>query len=299
MKIVQADEMDMHGGTTYRAGTSQHKVLLEGIPGRLDNFSLVMAASPGRYSPRHRHNFEQVRFQLEGEANYGETGKLSTGMVGYYPEAVHYGPQTQEEGSFVASLVLQCGGASGCGYVSRGESREAVKALEEIGSFEKGAFKMPKSMKGLPGGTQGKRNLDGAQAIWEYVNKKPMTYPEPRYGKPILLDPENYRWVVIPDQPGVSERKLGSFTEAGTALRLVKVDAGATYTATGGRDIFFIHKGVGTAEGEKLRFSTTIYLDPGENVAIRAGEEITILNMHLPDLGYLEAQDAGAQAAAE
>ena len=300
MKIVHGDEIESSGGTTYRAGSSSHKILLEGEPGTLGNYSLVMACSPGRYSPRHRHNFEQVRFQLEGQAKYGTTGEMKTGMVGYFPEGVHYGPQTQEDGVFLSSVVLQCGGASGSGYVSRGESADAVKELEKIGEFVKGAFKMPKGMKGLPGGTQGKRNLDGAQAIWEYVNKKPMNFPEPRYDKPVLLDPENYVWVPLEDQPGAFVRRLGRFTEAETGLSFYKVEAGSTLTLTGGRDIYFTYTGKGTVEGEKLRHSTTIYLDPGETATITAEENTVLLNMHLPDLGYLEqTQPEAHQAAAE
>lgn len=299
MKIVHGDEIDASGGTTYRGGNSSHKILLEGYAGTLGNFSLVMASSPGRFSPRHRHNFEQVRFQLEGEADYGSTGKMTPGMVGFFPEAVYYGPQTQEEGSFLCSLVLQNGGTSGSGYVSRGESKQAVIELEEIGEFVDGVFKMPKGSSGFEGATPGKRNLDGAQAIWEYVNKRPQEFPEPRYEQPILMDPANYSWVPVTGQPGVSERRLGTFTEGKSAMNTIKIEAGAKFTASGGRDIFFVHTGSGMVEGEPLRFTTTIYLNPGESVEIVADEETTILNLHLPDLTYLEAETVGAQAAAE
>lgn len=298
MKIVHGDEVESGGGTSYRGGSSSHKILLEGEQGSIDNFSLVMPSSPGRFSPRHRHNFEQVRFQLEGTADYGTTGAMSPGMVGFFPEGVHYGPQTQEEGTMLCSLVLQNGGSSGCGYVSRGESKQATADLMEMGEFVDGVFKLPKGAPPIPGGTPGKRNLDGAQAIWELVNGKPLEFPEPRYQQPILFDPENYTWIPINGQAGTYERRMGTFTEAESAINFYKVDAGASLTLTGGRDILFAYSGSGTVDGDKLRFATTIYLDPGESVTIKADEEITLLNLHLPDLSYLEdTTEAAAQAA--
>ncbi|MDA0656450.1 MAG: hypothetical protein O2912_08605 [Proteobacteria bacterium] len=300
MKIVHSDNVESGGGTTYRGGSSSHKILLEGEQGSIDNFSLVMPSSPGRFSPRHRHNFEQVRFQLEGSADYGTTGKMTPGMVGFFPEGVHYGPQTQEEGTMLCSLVLQNGGSSGCGYVSRGESAQATAELMEMGEFVDGVFKLPKGAKGLEGGTPGKRNLDGAQAIWEHVNKRPLEFPQPRYEQPILLDPENFAWIAMAGQPGVFQRHLGTFTEAQSGLNFFKVEPNATFAATGGRDILFAYSGTGTVNGEKLSFGTTIYLDSGESVEIKADEEITLLNLHLPDLSYLQADNSeGARAAAE
>src|SRR5262245_28001226 len=72
-------------------------------------------------SPRHRHNFEQIRYQLEGVLDYGRDGKLTAGMVGYFPEAVYYGPQSQDPSISCKTIVLQFGGASGSGYLSQAE----------------------------------------------------------------------------------------------------------------------------------------------------------------------------------
>ena len=78
-----------------RPGTFRSRHLAEGEPGTPGNFSLVMGTNTdGRTSPRHRHNFEQIRYQLEGSEDYDRDGKLEKGMVGYYPEGTYYGPQT-------------------------------------------------------------------------------------------------------------------------------------------------------------------------------------------------------------
>ena len=98
------------------------RIMVEGEPGTLDNFQLSFGQMGGDFnSPRHRHNFEQIRYQLEGVLDYGRDGKLSAGMVGYFPEACYYGPQSQDPDISCKTIVLQFGGASGSGYLSQAE----------------------------------------------------------------------------------------------------------------------------------------------------------------------------------
>ena len=59
----------------------------------------------------------------------------------------------------------------------------------------------------------GKRNVDGYQAIWEHLNKRPMVYPKPRYSRPFMMDPANYEWVPVAGKPGIAEKLPGVFTE--------------------------------------------------------------------------------------
>ncbi|HKT16994.1 MAG TPA: hypothetical protein VJR47_03060, partial [Stellaceae bacterium] len=96
MKITHADTLEWKRGLEYRGGTFHFRSLMEGEEGSVDNFRLNMGRSSADfYSPRHRHNFEQIRFVLEGELSFGRDGTMTAGMVGYFPEGVHYGPQTQ------------------------------------------------------------------------------------------------------------------------------------------------------------------------------------------------------------
>src|SRR5262249_40413746 len=74
------------------------------------------------------------------------------------------------------------------------------------GEFKDGVFRRRADV-------EGKRNLDGYQAIWEHVNGRPMVYPKPRYPQPIFMDPANYEWVPVEAAPGVAEKLLGVFTE--------------------------------------------------------------------------------------
>lgn len=244
MKIIQGDEITVETGTSHRGGVSQWRRLLDGKAGAVNNFSLVLAQSPGRFSPRHRHNFEQIRFQLKGTASYGRTGTLTPGMIGYYPEAVHYGPQTQEDGEMLSSLVLQFGGASGSGYIGRDEQAALTEELRSLGEFKDGVFRRNE-------GVPGKRNLDGFQAIWEHAKQRPLTYPEPRYEAPILMDPDRFEWLPVGGAPGVWEKPMGVFTECRTMAGFLKLAPGAVYEATGARDIYFVMSGAGDVEGGK------------------------------------------------
>ena len=292
MQIVQGDMVPVETGTSHRGGVSQWRRLLDGEAGALDNFSLVWAQSPGRFSPRHRHNFEQIRFQLDGTAKYGRTGTLTPGMVGYYPEAVHYGPQTQEDGDMLGVLVLQFGGASGSGYIGRDEQAALTAELRELGEFKDGVFRRNDDV-------PGKRNLDGFQAIWEHAMQRPLTYPKPRYDAPVFMDPKNYDWLLVGETTGVMAKTLGVFTECQTMIRFLKLDEGAVYNARGERDVYFILSGAGKVEGENWRYATTVSVAPGENICLEATEETEILHLRLPNLAALKAREDPARRAAE
>jgi hypothetical protein len=249
MKIVHGDTLEWRRGLEYRGGTFHFRNLAEGEEGSVDNFKLsVGRSSADFYSPRHRHNFEQIRFVLDGELSFGRDGTLSAGMVGYFPEGVHYGPQTQHRESL--AIVLQCGGASGSGYPSRNEVKAAMDALEADGSFTDGVFRR---REGVPG----RKNTDGFQAIWEHINQRPMLYPKGRYPAPIMMDPKNYAWTSVESAGGVEEKLLGMFTERRTEARFIRLDAGASYYAKG-RGVYYVVSGAGTASDNDYRALSTI-----------------------------------------
>jgi hypothetical protein len=294
MNIVQGDEMALKRGLEYRGGTFHYRDLLEGTPGRLDNFQLSYGVIGGDfYSPRHRHNFEQIRFQLEGTLDYSRDGRLAEGMVGYFPEGMFYGPQVPVPDSPAVTVVLQCGGASGSGYLSREEARAGMAALSRYGEFKNGVFRRLD-------GAKGKRNKDGYQAIWEHVNGRALEFPKPRYNHPILIDPEAFVWQSVPGVPGVSEKPLGTFTECRSGVAFVRLDPGARYRAAG-RTIHFVVSGTGTVGGQPYRRLTTVFAEPGERAEFQAGETTRLYQLVLPDLAQLEARrrDGTVAVAAE
>jgi hypothetical protein len=282
MKVVQADKTERKPASFHRGGSANYAHLLDGDDASpVDNFSLVIARTPGRFSPRHRHNFEQFRYQIEGIADYGRTGKLKPGMIGYFPEGVHYGPQTQDPGDSLTMLVLQCGGASGSGYPGRKAVIAAQEEMREYGHFKDGVFFRNE-------GVPGKRNLDSFQAIWEHIAGRPMVYPKPRYDVPILMHPEASEWLPVEGSSGVFEKPMGAFTERQASARFLKLEPGAILSLTGKRDILFVVSGTGKVKGgaksDPLRAHTTLYLEPGARAELEAKQEIEILHMRLPDL---------------
>jgi len=292
MKIVQGDELALERGLEHRGGTFHFRRLMEGEPGTLGNFQLTLGQMGGDfYSPRHRHNFEQVRFQLEGTLDYARDGKLRPGMVGYFPEGVRYGPQSQDPEETPMTVVLQCGGASGSGYLSRNEVKACMDELSAFGEFRDGVFRRRDD-------AEGKRNLDGYQAIWEHANGRPMEYPRPRYNHPIFMDPVHYDWQPVAESPGVAHKLLGVFTECRTEARFLRLDGGTAYQGAG-RSIHFVVRGDGTVGNQPLRRLTTIYLERGETVPFAASAETEIFRIGLPDLSHLEVPAGAVASAAE
>jgi hypothetical protein len=216
-------------------------------------------------------------------------------MLGYFPEAVHYGPQTQGQGQDLCVLVLQCGGASGSGYLGRDAEFNMTRELEKFGTFKDGVFfRNP--------GVPGKKNLDGAQAIWEHAMGRPLVYPKPRYDVPILMHPDGFEWMPLARQKGVYEKFMGTFTERRISAGFFKLDPGATMKVAGGRDIYVVLKGAGELLGEDYGLHTTLFLEKkSERASFEASEPTEMLHFHLPDLAPVKAamQRAPMNEAAE
>ena len=61
-------------------------ICLKASAGTPGNFHLGIGQQDGDFaSPRHRHNFDQFRFQLEGTMNFDRNGKMTAGTLGYFP----------------------------------------------------------------------------------------------------------------------------------------------------------------------------------------------------------------------
>ncbi len=292
MKIAQGDQIEWVRGLEYRGGIFHSRRLMEGTPGTIDNFQLSMGRNNKDFvSPRHRHNFEQFRFQFENELDFARDGKMAPGMIGYFPEGAHYGPQTSDMGEQdnATTFVLQFGGASGSGYLANAEVRRGMEELKKFGRFEEGVFRRNDDV-------PGKRNRDGYQAIWEHINGREMVYPKPRYPGPILMDSTRYDWVQVPGAPGVAEKLLGVFTERRTEAGFTKIAAGATFTGKG-RGIYLATRGTGQVADQPLRKFTTVFLDWEETAAFTADTEVEMIHFGLPDLRDLNTLSGAFESA--
>jgi hypothetical protein len=211
--------------------------------------------------------------------------------VGYFPEGASYGPQTSE--ATAMTIVLQFGGASGSGYLSRQEVKQGMEKLRQHGTFEAGVYRRN-------AGVPGKRNVDGYQAIWEHVNGRPMQYPAPRYPGPIMMDSADFAWVPSAEESGVSEKLLGVFTERRAQATFVKLEAGATHRVAG-RGVIVAYKGQGRVDGQPLRPFTTVFLDHDEEASFSAETETELVCLGMPDLRglALPGRDYAPAVAAE
>ena len=272
MKIAQGDQIAPQPAVRHRGGNLQARVLLEGTPGTSGNFQFSLSATGADFvSPRHRHNFEQYRFTIEGEFDFGADGKMTQGMVGYFPEGVYYGPQSSANDTLAA--VLQFGGVSGNGYLSAQQVNDGMEALQTVGKFKNGVFRRREG--------PGRKNQDAFEAIWEHVNGRRVAYPASSYSGPALLNPSEFTWTPVNGAPGVWEERLGRFSANRTGVGMLKLERGARFEAPG-RGVYLVLSGGGTVADEPLRALTAFYVESDELAALHAREEVRMLRCELP-----------------
>ena len=291
MQIAHGDEVPIVcDGGGVRTGKVGKQFLLMGDPASPGNFKFGLFHQYGDfYSPRHRHNFCQFRVHLEGLCEYGLSGKMKPGTIGYFPEGAYYGPQGPDtEDTYTATL--QFGGPSGSGLLTPEQTIAAKKELLKDGYFEKGVYHRNP-------GVPGKPTMDGFEAVWEHINGRKLVYPEPQYAAAVMMYTENYKWMPVAGAPGVDEKLMGVFTDCQIPCALYRVQPGATFAAKG-RGIFMVMSGRGTVESDTFRLYTSVYLDSGETTAFKAEEVSEILLMGMPDVAAIQTHSP-AEAAEE
>jgi hypothetical protein len=207
-------------------------------------------------------------------------------MLGYFPEGVHYGPQTNPSDTFL--IVLQFGGASGSGYLLPSEVKAGTDELRKFGEFKDGVFYRQSG--------EGKKQVDGFQAVWEHVHGREMHYPKPRYDAPVFMDPANFDWVPVAE--GVEEKRLGTFTERRCEGGLLRLDEGAQHRVRG-RGLWTVLSGRGAVADKTLKQYTCLFLETGEEAVLSAAEPMVLLHYGLPDLSGLESARTVPAVAAE
>ncbi len=278
MRLVHLDDVELVVRKTVRS-TIDYRSLLVGTPGAIDNFKLIIATTHADYTtPRHRHNFDQIRLQVGGSFDYDGIGTMTEGMVGYFPEGTPYGPSASSDGSTI--LLLQHAGASGSGYLSDGEYNVSIAELKQKGEFHEGIYT-------VMGPDGRKRNQDGYEAVWENAYRHPIDYAKPRYDQPIFMRPKNFSWVS--DGAGSSYKLLGDFSERGTRLGFIGLAAGARRLLDS-RSLYFVVSGSGRIGDAAWRKHTTIHTAAGEQLEIRAESEAEIFHIGLPDLSALQRE---------
>lgn len=282
LDIIHAADMPWGENlAAHRQGGMAHKVLFEGVEGRADNYALVLANERSDYySPRHRHAWDQVRFCLEGAVPIGKDRALHAGEVGYFPEGVPYGPQAGGPDRIV--LLLQFGGASGLGYLSARQLREARQALASEGVFEGGVFRRTSG--------DGQKNLDAYEALWRHVTGRPIDYPRSGYDAPVIMRPDSLAWAEAVGD-GVRRKTLGRFPERGLSLDFISLREGTRHKqeASEALRLIFVRSGEGRCGDAPYHAQSVIRLPPGEAAAFVAAAPTELFVITVP---LLEPNDA-------
>jgi hypothetical protein len=294
--IVNSNDLPLEGVQRGRVNAIRRKRLpLEtGVPGLTAEFSLSIVPE-GYFTPRHRHNFDQIRYTLSGIQSTGH-GDLGPGEIGYFPEGAYYGPQAQK--GECATLVLQFQGASGRHLLSNEEMNATYqKMIGEGAVFENGIYRGRTA-------SGGRKNKDSYVAIWEEHEGQKLTFPASRYRTPVMMMSQNYAWIADRDRPGVELKHLGTFTEMRTGIGFFRLLPGARLEATRQRDaeLRYCIEGAFTYGGKNWGKDTYMYLPPESTPdAIASPEGATFFVISLPMIaeGAARLKEDAARVAAE
>ncbi|KQP23445.1 hypothetical protein [Pseudorhodoferax sp. Leaf267] len=277
MRVSEAASAEKSQVGSMREGVLELKILLTGEDDSPSNYCMQMnrTGSGGWSTPRHRHNFDQVRYILKGTYPYAKGKSMPEGWVGYFPEGVRYGPQDRPEG--LEMLTLQFGGASGNGFLSVARRERANRALQSKGVFKDGIFSYVDANGKL-------HNQDGSEACFEEATGQKLSFGSPRYQDLVLMDPASFQWIEDP-VAGVFHKWLGTFTERRTQIGLTRVEPGASFVAGGqpSIELLFLSRGSveigGKTYGPHSAFELAAHHEP---VAIRGVTPAEFLRLVLP-----------------
>ncbi|HUI97793.1 MAG TPA: hypothetical protein VLX44_18700 [Xanthobacteraceae bacterium] len=282
--VCDTNEMPFEEVRRGRVHTIRRKRLPldSGLPGVTMEYSLSVVPD-GYFTPRHRHNFDQIRYTLTGIQSTG-LGDLAAGEVGYFPEGSYYGPQKQE--GECECLVLQYQGASGERLLSNEEMNATYdKLIRAGGKFENGVYKGFK-----PDGTP--KNRDSYEAIWEAHEGRELAFPPPRYRDPVMMLAKNYRYWPDRRRAGVEVKHLGTFSEARTGIGFLRLAPGAVLAGAVQEDAELRYCTAGAFEygGKVLGRGAYMFVPNGAHTAdLRATETTEFFVITLPMLADLAA----------
>ena len=258
----------------FRGGNIGFRDLMTGQAATPGNYGLQLVHIEDEYhTPQHRHNFEQVRIMLEGSFSFGKGLIQHQGSVGYFCEGTHY---TQKGEGRSVTLLLQIGGPSQQGFMSRAQLRTGIDQLSERGKFEDGIFTwIDEAGK--------KHNQDSYEAVWEHVHGTSIVYPKPQYLAPVLLEPSRFTWRML--SAGVYNKALGTFNGYGLKLSQLQLEAGAQLTLdTSARaQLLFCKIGEGNLEHETYGPWSSAEIEVGESISVVAKSKSEFYVFDLPD----------------
>lgn len=273
VEIVREGDLEWEIISNHRRTTIEFKRMFQGERGTPENFEMSLVRMKDHYwTPAHHHNFEQVRLALEGGMGFGPGRVQEEGAVGYFPEGAYY---EQDAPPGQVTMVLQCGGASGSGFMSYDQLREGAAELSREGRFDDGVYIGP------PG--DNRSGKDGYEAVWEHVQGQELVYPEPRQTDHLIMDPEVYIWRKT-DTDGISVRHLVTVTERRMSLEFFRFEPGEPrhFGPVEHLTLLFCTVGQGDVDGEACGRNDSIRLQSGDSMTVMADTPMELFAMTLP-----------------
>jgi hypothetical protein len=258
-----------------RPGRVQRKFVREGeiSPGVGFTADLVRyEGGNGTFTaPRHRHDFDQIRFIVSGRPDFGhgQTGK--DGEAIFFPAGAHYGPEEIEESEV---MLIQWSRT----WVTRAQHDATYAEMLKVGEFKDGYY-VTADASGV------EHRSDGRNAVWETFMGRRLEYPTPRYQQPIVMAPEGFAWRPLND--GVDVKMLGRFTEDDVYVANYRWSEGGTLDLTPERtQLMWVSKGSVRVGAEVCRARTVIFSDFDESVVVEGAEgaEAVVFGLALPSL---------------
>jgi hypothetical protein len=187
--------------------------------------------------------------------------------VAYFPAGALYGPQRSEGCSI---LILQWSNT----WVTRPAQAKALEQLRARGEIIDGKF-------WWTDGAGTRRSQDSVNAIWEQVHGRKLTFPEPRYIKPILMRPAAFDWPEGNDTFAV--KPLGRYTEHDLGISVVRwLREGDLELADDRTELVFSLTDGLQHDGATCAARTAVWSDAGESATVAASAGTEALLVRFP-----------------
>ena len=268
MQTIHAADVEWGEVSGHRSGGIDFKRLLQGTPGTPDNFELSIVRTAGDYfTPRHRHNFDQVRLCLEGAMNYAPGKDLKAGTVGYFPEGTFYGPQSDTSTSIV--LLLQMGGSAGYGFMSYQQLNAATRnyPISGISTAASSPARPPTAVSFARTATR--RFGSTSMAAPSSIRRRAIE-------EPVIIHPDGFGWLATRD-PGFELKHMATFGERALNIGQIRATRGSRHQVDRHRapELLFVERGAirDVTSGEVLDTHSAFRVDPADT-----GRELEVVD---------------------
>jgi hypothetical protein len=258
-----------------RPGRVHRKLVREGEVSPGVGFTVDLVRYEGGYgtftAPRHKHNFDQIRYTLTGEPDFGHYQVSTAGQSAFFPAGAAYGPETIEESEM---LLVQWGE----NWMTRAQHDATHEQMEKGGEFREGYY--------ITTDADGNENrADGRNAVWETFTGLELVYPTPRYAQPVMMEPNGFAWRPILGT-GVSQKVLGRFTEDDVYLANYRwdEDGGALALSPERTQLLWIIDGQLTVGSVTYDPATVIMSELGESTTLAGTQnaQAVVFGLALP-----------------